>query len=87
MVPITEWGEITSHFKFKKSAWSPKGNFLCLRKKQEGNKGILLRKNLKLFRPTLYKKTPEFTTQSNVHPKITHLLAVPDIIRYFGSRL
>jgi hypothetical protein len=39
-----------------------------------------------IFGPT-YKKTPEFTPQSNVHRKITYLLAVPDIVRYFGSRL
>jgi hypothetical protein len=36
--------------------------------------------NVRLF-------NPEFTTQCNVHPKIMYLLAVPDIVRYFGSRL
>jgi hypothetical protein len=34
----------------KKSAWSPKRNFLCMRKMQEGSKGIFeIEENLKTY--------------------------------------
>jgi hypothetical protein len=60
--------KITSHFENKKSAWSPKGNFLCLRKRKEGSKHFFLFSKCEVIfgHPVLRITKDKFSAYRNV---------------------